>query len=381
MWYQNNRNWVNFAAIICCLALPGISWALTNPIDRSATVTVTVPQPSPSPLPSPSPSAGEPDTPVLIAPANNSTISSRAPSFIFNPALCSIRTSHYQLWIDGAKNLDHINAATTTIVVQPAASLSDGTHTWSIQAIGSNGVSRNSATWSFTLDTTAPLILINQVAGQTAGLSSLDLSPWQKEVSFSTTDRYPVITGQGEAGAFISISLIGNKATTTVNTTIGLDRQFTLQSNISLPPERYTVSVSSSDPAGNNTALPSFFLDINSTSGQLVITLPSPLPKLAITVPITIPSTLMPVTAFPLIPPTACPIYWWIWLIIIILLIYIIYLKRKLKHQKITKDNSQIFAEFAKPTSRENNSLAANPGQSDGNKALGKAGSTPSNLK
>ena len=300
-------------SLVCISLLASPALAVTNPQSGSAAVTATVPD------------RGRPDTPVLISPGNNATISTAAPAFIFNPSLGDRPVSHYQFWLDGAKNTDHIPQSYSTITAQALAALTPGSHTWMIKAIAANGSDRDSAIWSFSIDTTAPLILINQVAGQTAGLSSLDLSRWQSEVSFTTTDRYPVISGQSESNAVLSISF--NQQTVTVP--VGGDRLFSVKPKTALPLGRYTVSVSGSDQAGNSTSLPSFYLNIISGGGLITIPLPSPLPDLSFTVPVIIPLTLAPVTAFELIPSLLCPINWWLVLLIILLIIYIIISKRR----------------------------------------------------
>ena len=288
--------------IITVIVNPSTALGVVNPQSGSAAVTATVPD------------RGRPDTPVLISPGNNAVISTAAPTFIFNPSLGDRPVSHYQLWLDGAKNTDHIPQSYSTITAQALAALAPGSHTWMIKAIAANGSDRDSAIWSFSIDTTAPLILVNEVAGQ----------PFQGAVSFSTADRYPLISGQSEAGAMLSISFNNE----TVSTQIGADRLFNLKPKTALLPGRYTVSISASDQAGNSTSLPSFYLDIVSGAGLITIPLPSPLPDLKFTVPVIVPLSLPQIiTAFPLQPGCACT--WWPWLIVILLIIYIIISKRR----------------------------------------------------
>lgn len=272
-------------------------------LSGSAAVTATVPDRT------------RPDTPVLISPGNNSTIGSIAPTFIFNPSGGETLVSHYQLWLDGVKNTDHIPQAYSTITTQALSALDQGTHTWMIKAVGTNYTERDSAIWTFTIDTTAPLILIETVAGQ----------EFQNAVSFSTSDRYPVITGQSEAGATLIISF----GSETVSAQIGTDRRFSLKPKTALPLGRYSVSVSAADPAGNSTNLPSFYLDIITGAGKITIPLPAPIPDLSFTVPVIVPLTLAPVTAMLLTPSLTCLCSWLPWLIIILLIIYIIISKRR----------------------------------------------------
>ena len=91
------------------LILPLKAAAVENPTSNSTAVTATVP--------------GEPDTPTLISPANNSTISSTAPNFIFNPSLGATYVTHYQLWLDGNLNTNNIGNSTITITANALTAL------------------------------------------------------------------------------------------------------------------------------------------------------------------------------------------------------------------------------------------------------------------
>lgn len=291
-----------------------------NPSSQSSNVTATVP--------------GEPDTPTLISPANNAVIASIAPTFIFNPSLGDTFVTHYQLWIDGSKNTDHISSSTTTITANAQTALSAGQHTWMIKALGEYGTSRNSATWTFTIDTTAPLILINQVAEHSTSLSSLDLTTIPPGLTFSTKQRQPIISGQSEANAQITMIFTGN-ITTTLTSTALADNTFSLQPDSKLNPGTYSVTVVSTDLAGNTTTLPDFTLIITASAPLITITLPSPLPR------ITIPQVQLPFGPIPKLPASltafpitaACPAPIWPWIIILILILYVLYLRRRLKRK------------------------------------------------
>ena len=299
-----------FLLIFLFLASPAL--AVVNPQSGSAAVTATVPDRT------------RPDTPVLISPNNNSTISTAAPTFIFSPSGGETLVSHYQLWLDGVKNTDHIPQSYSTIITQALSALTSGPHTWMIKAVGINYTERDSAIWTFTIDATAPLILVDQVAEHETNLSSLDLSPWQNEVKFATSQRYPLIAGQSESNALLSITFDNE----TVTVLVGSDRLFRVKPKTALTLGRRQVSVSSADAAGNNTSLPSFYLDIVSGAGLITIPPPSPLPDLKFTIPVIIPPSLPEIiTAIPFQPE--CPCSWLPWLIIILLIIYIIISKRR----------------------------------------------------
>lgn len=289
--------------------------AVENPTSNSSTVTATVP--------------GEPDIPTLISPANNSTINTTSPAFIFNSSLGTIYVDHYQLWLDGSKNTDPIPGSATTITANALAALTEAQHTWFIKALGEYGTTRNSATWTFTIDTTAPLILIDQVAEHQTFLSSLDLTTIPPELTFSTPQRQPIITGQSEANAQLTLIFNNASTTTTLTTTALADNSFSFQPGTNLNPGSYSITLISTDPAGNTTTLPQFTLIILAPTPLLTISLPSPLPIL------TIPQIKLPfgpqpklaeiLTAFP-ITPIACSFSLLPWLIILILVPYIFHL-------------------------------------------------------
>ena len=302
----------------------------------SATVTATVPTFI-------EPELIEPDVPTLISPNNNSTTANNTPTFIFNPSLGTTLVTHYQLYIDGHSNTDNIPSSVITITTNALTALSEGQHTWMIKAYGNNGTTRNSATWTFTIDTTAPLILVTQVAEHETNLSSLDLTTIPSGLTFTTTQNQPVISGQSEASAQITLTLTNQTDSITFSTTVDTNHLFSIQPSYNLSPGLYTVNLSSSDLAGNLTSLPPFYLEITAPTG-LTITLPSPLPTITIpafTLP-QLPFGPMPklpkaLTAFPLF--TACGFQWWWLLIIFILLLIIFKQRRKIKQYQKRSDS------------------------------------------
>ena len=301
--------------IFITVILPPKAAGVENPVSGSTAVTATVP--------------GEPDTPALISPANNATISSTAPTFIFNPSLGAVYVDHYQLFLDGGLNTNNIPASTITIATNALTALTEGQHTWMIKALAEYGTSRNSATWTFTIDTTAPLILINQVAEQETSLSSLDLTTIPANLTFTTNQRQPVISGQSETNAQLTLILTGQTIAYTLTATALADHTFSFQPSANLNPDTYSVTVVSTDLSGNTTTLPDFNLTINFVPTITLFNLPSPLP--AITIP-ELPFGPMTklaeiFTAFPF--TSACPVLVWPWLIILILILYILYLRRR----------------------------------------------------
>jgi hypothetical protein len=279
----------------------------------------------------------QPDIPNLVSPANQSVIGTNAPTFIFEPSLGIVNVTHYQLWLDGTKNTDHIPPSTITITTNALNSLSEGQHSWFIKAIGSNGNTRDSAIWTFTVDTTAPLIIIESVADQPTSLSSANLAIFTGGVEFTTTDLTPTFIGQGETEASLTISLTGSGLSINLDTIVDSQGNFSLTPETSLIIGSYTVSVSSTDASGNTTTLPSFTLIIIAPTADLIIPLPSPFTDLEITfprLPFSI-ATLIPelpaaLVAFP-IALEALLVSYLPWIIIFLLLIHLALLIRRLK--------------------------------------------------
>lgn len=287
-------------------------WAQTQTETGEPTVTATVPI------------LGAPDTPTLISPANNSVIATRAPTFIFDPSLGAIVVTHYQLWIDGNKNTDHIPAYNLTITTNALTSLNEGSHAWFIKAIGSNGQTTNSATWTFTIDTTSPSLVLDSVAGQT----------YTGQPTLTTNQRKPEFIGRSDTGAAITLSLSGSSVSLNLSAIADSNGKFALKPQFALPPGSYTISVSSSDEPGNTTSLPSFTLVISQFVSGFTIPLPSPLPDLSFNLPF-LTGTLIPegLTAFPIaVVGPILPIL--LWLVLILLLIHLYQLRKHSKQDK-----------------------------------------------
>jgi hypothetical protein len=316
-------------AAVCFLALASPALAVVNPQSGSSAVTATVPDNI------------APSTPTLVSPANNSTIASSAPVFIFEPATDNVAVAEYELWIDGSREVDGITQSTSlTISTTAATALTDGQHTWKIIASDAAGNYTDSATWTFTVDTTAPLILITQIAEHSVSLSSQDPTTVPAGLQFTTTQSQPAFAGQSEANAKIVIFLSSASQSYTFTATADANANFSLTPDFQLGRDSYTVSISSTDAAANAATLPSFTLVIE-PAPALTLALPSPLPPITIPfilLPRPVPRLPRPLQALLSLPKAGCPFQLLPWLIIVLLIIYILYLRRRLKK---TKSNSQ----------------------------------------
>lgn len=300
--------------------------AIDNPATGSAAVTATVPEFT----------LTKPDVVTLISPANNSVINTTAPTFIFNPSNSAVTVDHYQLFIDGNLALDNIPQSTNTIMVNAPQALKEGTHVWRVNTLGYNNTSHDSATWSFTIDTTAPPIIITEVADQPTNLTSLDLTVFPYNLIFKTEQKQPKIIGQSESNNQITISLSNLGNSLTLSGLTDSTGRFSLFPDRLLTPGNYLTIVSASDPAGNTTTLPSFIIEVITPTG-LVITLPSPLPAIKLpNLPQLFPKTPEAFIAFT--SRLTCTCYPFIWIVIFVLILYIFYLH----YQNRSKKNKSI---------------------------------------
>lgn len=180
----------------------------TNPKTRSVGVSATVADLSP------------PDTPILIRPENNSTISTNKPTFVWRAVEDTFGIDHYKLTVDGETLFDDIptyevdtNLYTLTYdedreyyYLTIKNSLAEGNHTWKITVTDDNGNSSSSVTWNFTIDSQAPYILVTAVGSTAVSISSQDVSTIPV-IPVNITETSPTLVGTGEANAIVDLVL------------------------------------------------------------------------------------------------------------------------------------------------------------------------------
>ena len=97
--------------------------------------------------------ASSPAAFTLTAPANNLITTDDSPVFEWNHALDAVSDiDEYELWVNGALKKDHITSNSTTL----STPFPDGTLYWYVRAIDLAGNTRNSNSWSLTVDQTPP---------------------------------------------------------------------------------------------------------------------------------------------------------------------------------------------------------------------------------
>lgn len=284
------------------LALIGLCFSFFSSVyaeDKSITITASVPDEIP------------PSAPILVAPENGAYLANPTPTFIFKKsydAQSPIR--HYQMYLNGSLFIPEIPSSQTpvetdqfyciitqeTISVTLKEPLADGLYTWKIRAYDMYGNWADSATWTFTIDTLAPFIIITQIGENTdLNLSSQDLSSIPSGLVIETISLQPEFKGRSEPGARIQISL--EPISYPENETILLTGNANPQGRFTLTPktklkrgEKYKVVVIAADAAGNTTVLPEFFLLIKALPPVPIVPLPSlpplvEIPKLLLQLP------------------------------------------------------------------------------------------------
>jgi len=186
--------------------LPGET--LSQPKERPVTVSATVPDREP------------PASAILVSPENNQFINTRRPQLRWRFDADTTGISKQQLFIDGTLFQDDIPLIAhtnneyvldyTTLVdiygLTHTTSLTDGVHTWKIRVYDENGNSSESATWTFTIDTLAPVFVITKIVDETTSISAQDVSTIP-ETPFEIPTRNPILIGIGEANASVDVNV------------------------------------------------------------------------------------------------------------------------------------------------------------------------------
>lgn len=254
--------------------------SLFNPLPCSASnnKAVTVSASVPDEIP--------PSAPVLIAPANGLYTSNQTPTFVFKKSTdAQSPVRHYEMYLNGSLFIPEIPSSQTpvqtsqfycfitndNISVSLKQPLDDGLYSWKIRAYDMYHNWIDSAQWVFTIDTQAPLIIINQVGeNKNLNLSSQDPNSIPSNLKLISYQLQPEFHGLSEPGARIQINLtpvIEMQPSPAVGDSKG---KFILKPKEKLKIGKYKVLVIASDAAGNTTVLPEFYLEIKRPLGPAV---------------------------------------------------------------------------------------------------------------
>jgi len=103
---------------------------------------------------------------ILSYPQDNSFINTTSPKFTWQPTTDDVSgLKEYELWIDGLLNVDNLSTTTSF----PQSPLTEGLHTWYVQALDNAGNISTTAIFDFVIDTTPPepIVLISPVSDDT----------------------------------------------------------------------------------------------------------------------------------------------------------------------------------------------------------------------
>lgn len=261
-----------------------------------------------------------PTTPVLVAPANSSTLTINKPSFIWQRSTDDNGIAKYQLWLDGSLHFDNIpitstdtssytstyDAGTLRFTLTPKTGLAEGAHTWKIRAVDSLGATTDSATWSFTIDTLAPSFILTNIGDAIVSISAQDAGTIPSS-PVELQNNEPLLSGTGEANSTVQLTLtIPGDPTQNFSTAITSGGVYSLQLGLLPRGVVMTLSFVITDQAGNVSVLSGVEFIIADT--VIVIpppTSPSPTPGVTPSpIPETSPTpTPEPLLVIPVISP------------------------------------------------------------------------------
>lgn len=324
MRLQNRSQYLlPFIATFLCLTLLAVVrpvFALELTASGSAKVTATVPEQSFNP-------------PELLTPYNNSSVTSKQPSFYWlrPDPLPSTPLSHYDFYLDDQVIAQNISDSLTLseyyfyrvqrydnkFQLDLKYDLAEGYHTWKVVAYNQNNLSATSETWLFYLDASTPYIKLTKVDSQ---ILNWDTGHYQsipsEEKRYLYVSESPLLTGEVETGANLQFYLKcpGNLTpctdlyqTYSYPTSNWQHRFYHLTPN-----KAYPVYLTAVDAAGNVNNFPVFYLIYFVGSAGVTIT-PYPTATIPPTPPVT-PTRPLPTPTindkqpFPSIEPIPTPI-------------------------------------------------------------------------
>jgi len=231
------------------------------------------------------PDESPPTAPILISPENGSFVNTASPLFSFYKSTDANSTIwYYQLFLNDnllisqlPAMVDHLSTGpgpehgagftvwgqTDKIKFKLGQKLEPGSYTWKIRAWDTYRNYADSALWTFTIDQTAPQIIINQIAEhEDLNLSSLDPNSITSTTLFATSRLKPVIKGRSEPSAALKLILESKTESISLYTTADSQGFFSLKPDQALEPGTYTLYITASDAARNTTSLKPFQITI-----------------------------------------------------------------------------------------------------------------------
>jgi len=289
--------------ILFLLSFPSLLLAddpTTDPQLENPTVSASVP--SQTPETTPPGDTTPPTSPILLRPADGSATGDSTPEFVWRQSTdASSNTIHYTFYLDGVATylgVSNDNSSSgagytatidgTEVRLIPSSSLPDGTYTWRIVASDPSGNQASSTTWTLTIDTQAPFLLLSQLDAYEYPLLTEESS---FEIAGPKAVDFTILT---EPYASVRLTLTPlNSDSDSLSLTATTDHTGTASFAPHLATGLYSVSISATDHVNLVSVLPTFLLTL--TTPQVSLTLP-PLPGLPPTLSFPTPAYLFPAT-------------------------------------------------------------------------------------
>lgn len=258
---------------------------LTQPKDRTTKVTAGVHD------------YEGPSTPILIAPENTSTVVTNTPSFVWKESIDNFSINKYELILDGVTQYAPIPITSTSTAdfvltysdttkeytLVPKIGLSEGLHSWKIVVYDIFDNQTSSVTWTFTIDSRAPVFIVTNIDTKTVAISAQDLNTVPTSPVVITSVQ-PLIKGSGEALSTVRLTARYQGGIDVVyNFSIGSDGLW--EQELDIIPRDIVVYLDFliTDAAGNISALKD--IPIIVYTPKVVIAIPTPDAPIEIIVP------------------------------------------------------------------------------------------------
>lgn len=281
---------------LICLIWPIPAFANTDPKSATPSATATVPTTTPT--------IGDttaPTTPILIRPVDGTYTGDNRPEFVWRASSDPNGNSlTYTLHLDGVATylgISNVGNSTgrgytarlegTEIKLLPTLATLDGPHTWYVTASDLSGNTSHSTTWSFTIDTVSPHVLITNIDTYHNLLLDSQTPEMFTNLNFDLAGPKDIyFTIESESWSTLTLQFYDSDNQLITQSSWPINQTGLAHPYQHLELGVYRVIISSFDRGGNTTALPDFQLSL--TQAQVVIPLP-PIPGLptSYTVPYT----------------------------------------------------------------------------------------------
>lgn len=267
--------------LITLITPPRLVQASTDPIAATISATARVPSSTPTTT-----DTTAPPPVILVSPPDNTITHEQRPQFVWKQTFDSnSNTVYYTLKLGGVATFFGISNTGNSqqsnyvsylqdgqIYLTPTFDLAEGSYHWSVDASDASNNTSHSATWTLSIDNTAPTLILTQID---------DLYPYptlMEDTSFDLPGPQLVsLHYLTEPWATVSLTLTypNGSSPTFLSAT---DHTGVASFNLDLPLGFTSVITTSIDHAGHTTTLPRYYLNLTSRTfaGLTLPRLPQP---------------------------------------------------------------------------------------------------------